>query len=324
MKPRLLDQVRDALRVGHYSIRTEDTYIQWIRRFILFHSKRHPAEMGEAEITAFLTHLAVAKNVASSTQNQALSAILFLYKVVLKQDLDWMDNIVRAKRSTHIPEVLTPVQVQALLDHLRGTNQLLGQLLYGTGMRLMEAIRLRVRDVDFDYRQITVRSGKGAKDRVTVLPQSLTTALQTLFKRVKNQHGQDLAEGYGRVYLPHALDRKYPNADREWGWQYVFPSDKRSVDPRSGVVRRHHVDERNLQRAIKDAARRLKFAKKVSTHTLRHSFATHLLESGYDIRTVQELLGHNDVKTTMIYTHVLQRGGNAVRSPLDLINSGMP
>ena len=324
MKPRLLDQVRDALRVGHYSIRTEDTYIQWIRRFILFHGKRHPAEMGEAEITAFLTHLAVAKNVASSTQNQALSAILFLYKVVLKQELDWMDNIVRAKRSTHIPEVLTPVQVQALLDQLRGTNQLLGQLLYGTGMRLMEAIRLRVRDVDFDYRQITVRSGKGAKDRVTVLPQSLTTALQTHFKRVKTQHGQDLAEGYGHVYLPHALDRKYPNADREWGWQYVFPSDKRSVDPRSGVVRRHHVDERNLQRAIKEVARRLRFAKKVSTHTLRHSFATHLLESGYDIRTVQELLGHNDVKTTMIYTHVLQRGGNAVRSPLDRINSGMP
>jgi integron integrase len=242
---------------------------------------------------------------------------------VLKQELDWMDNIVRAKRSTHIPEVLTHVQVQALLDQLRGTNQLLGRLLYGTGMRLMEAIRLRVRDVDFDYRQITVRSGKGAKDRVTVLPQSLTTALQAHLKRVKTRHDQDLTEGYGRVYLPHALDRKYPNADREWGWQYVFPSDKRSVDPRSGMVRRHHVDEKNLQRAIKDVARRLKFAKKVSTHTLRHSFATHLLESGYDIRTVQELLGHNDVKTTMIYTHVLQRGGNAVRSPLDRINSGM-
>jgi integron integrase len=214
--------------------------------------------------------------------------------------------------------------VLALLDQLRGTNQLLGRLLYGTGMRLMEAIRLRVRDVDFDYRQITVRSGKGAKDRVTVLPQSLTAALQAHLQRTQARHTQDLAEGYGRVYLPHALARKYPHADREWGWQYVFPSDRRSVDPRSGMVRRHHVDEKNLQRAIKDVARRLRFAKKVSTHTLRHSFATHLLESGYDIRTVQELLGHNDVKTTMIYTHVLQRGGNAVRSPLDRISTDMP
>jgi integron integrase len=316
-KPRLLDQVRDALRVRHYSLRTEESYLQWIKRFILFHGKRHPAEMGEQEITAFLTFLAVDKHVSPSTQNQALSALLFLYKQVLEQELEWMDDIVRAKRSERIPEVLSPDQVRQLINHLAGTHQLMARLLYGTGMRLMEVVRLRVRDVDFHYRQITVRSGKGNKDRVTVLPASLFEAMKAHLTRVKALHVRDLAEGGGSVYLPYALAQKYPSADREWGWQYVFPAPTRSRDPRSGAVRRHHVYEQNLQRAIKQAVVRLGFPGKVSTHTLRHSFATHLLEAGSDIRTVQELLGHADVKTTMIYTHVLQRGGRGVMSPLD-------
>jgi integron integrase len=315
--PRLLDQVRDALRVRHYSLRTEASYVQWIKRFILFHQKRHPREMAEPEITAFLTHLAVDKNVAASTQNQALSAILFLYKEVLQLDIGWMDNVVRAKRGVHIPEVLSQEQVRRLLGQLDGIHQLVARLLYGTGMRLMEAIRLRVQDVDFHYRQITVRDGKGHKDRVTVLPDSLVQPLQDHLQRVREWHKKDLAEGYGNVYLPHALERKYPNAEREWPWQYVFPAPTRSIDPKSKAIRRHHLCEQNLQRAIKQAAVDLGFSKRVRTHTLRHSFATHLLESGADIRTVQELLGHTDVKTTMIYTHVLQRGGRAVRSPLD-------
>jgi integron integrase len=316
-KPRLLDQVRDSLRLRHYSLRTEATYIQWIKRFILYHEKRHPLEMGEQEITSFLTHLAVDKHVAPSTQNQALAAILFLYKEVLERELDWMDDIVRAKRSVRIPEVLSPEQVRRLIDRLEGTHQLMARLLYGTGMRLMEAVRLRVRDVDFHYRQITVRNGKGNKDRVTVLPASLLEPLKAHLARVKTLHEKDLADGFGRVYLPYALSRKYPSADREWGWQYVFPASTRSTDPRSGAVRRHHVFEQNLQRAIKQAVMNLGFPGRVSTHTLRHSFATHLLEGGSDIRTVQELLGHADVKTTMIYTHVLQRGGRGVMSPLD-------
>jgi integron integrase len=316
-KPRLSEQVRDQMRLHHYSLRTEETYLHWIKRYILFHGKRHPAEMGEQEITAFLTHLAVDKNVAASTQNQALAAVLFLYKKVLNQELEWMDGVVRAKRHVRIPEVMSPQQVKALLRELKGTHQLMARLLYGTGMRLMEAIRLRVRDINFDYRQITVRSGKGGKDRVTVLPDSLMNPLKIHLSRVRTLHKSDLAEGYGRVYLPHALDRKYQNANREWGWQYVFPSQQRSEDPRSNEIRRHHLDEKNLQRAIKQAAMHLGFSGKVTTHTLRHSFATHLLESGQDIRTVQELLGHSDVKTTMIYTHVLQRGGRGVRSPLD-------
>lgn len=315
--PRLLDQVRDQMRLKHYSLRTEETYLFWIKRFILFHGKRHPSEMGEQEITAFLTHLAVEKNVAASTQNQALAAILFLYKQVLNHELDWMDDIVRARRSTRIPEVLTAGQVMALLRELKGTHQLLARLLYGTGMRLMEGIRLRVRDINFDYRQVIVRNGKGGKDRATVLPDTLMVPLQSHLKRVHALHRRDLAEGHGKVWLPHALARKYRNASQEWGWQYVFPSSNLSSDPLDGVIRRHHIDEKNLQRAIKQAVVRLGFPGKVTTHTLRHSFATHLLESGSDIRTVQELLGHSDVKTTMIYTHVLQRGGRAVRSPLD-------
>ena len=316
-KPRLLDQVRDALRVRYYSLRTEETYIEWIRRFILFHGTRHPLEMGEQEITIFLTHLAFDKHVAPSTQNQALVALLFLYKEVLKQELEWMDDVVRAKRPGRIPEVMSPEQVRQLIDHLEGTYQLMARLLYGTGMRLMEAVRLRVRDVDFHYQQITVRNGKGNKDRVTVLPGSLFEPLKTHLTRIKSLHNKDLTEGFGHVYLPYALALKYPSADREWGWQYVFPASSRSRDPRTGAIRRHHVFEQNLQRAIKQAVRNLAFPRRVSTHTLRHSFATHLLEGGSDIRTVQELLGHTDVKTTMIYAHVLQRGGRGVLSPLD-------
>lgn len=324
-KPRLLDQVRDALRVRHYSLRTEESYAQWIKRFILFHDKRHPLDMGEQEITAFLTDLAVQKHVAPSTQNQALAAILFLYKQVLGQELGWMDDIVRAKRHERIPEVLSVSQVQSLLAHLDGTYRLMAQLLYGTGMRLMEAVRLRVKDVDFHYRQITVRDGKGSKDRVTVLPDSLIPLLRAHLERVQALHQRDLEAGGGSVYLPYALSRKYPNAQREWAWQYVFPAPGRSRDPRSGVERRHHIYEKNLQRAIKQAALRARLSSRVTTHTLRHSFATHLLESGSDIRTVQELLGHSDVKTTMIYTHVLQRGGRGVRSPLDAIHvAAMP
>jgi integron integrase len=316
-KPRLLDQVRDALRVRHYSLRTEASYLQWIRRFILFHDKRHPMDMGERDITAFLTSLAVEKHVAPSTQNQALAAILFLYKEILGRELDWMGDIVRAKRTQRVPEVLAPEQVRQLISQLEGIHQLLARLLYGTGMRLMEALRLRVRDLDFHYRQVSVRNGKGGKDRVTVLPESLGQPLREQLVRAKAVHDKDLAEGFGRVYLPYALARKYPAADREWGWQYVFPAANRARDPRTGVIRRHHVYEQNLQRAIKQAAHDLGFSNRVTTHTLRHSFATHLLESGSDIRTVQELLGHADVKTTMIYTHVLQRGGRGVRSPLD-------
>ncbi len=318
--PRLLDQVRDALRVRHYSLRTEASYLQWIKRFILFHGKRHPREMGEQEITAFLTHLAVAKNVAASTQNQALAAILFLYREVLRHELGWLDNVVRAKRPVRVPEVLSVEQVRRLLAQLEGVHQLIARLLYGTGMHIMEALRLRVQDVDFHYRQITVRNGKGGKDRVTVLPDALIPPLRAHLERVKELHKKDLADGGGRVYLPHALAQKYPNAEREWPWQYVFPASTRSVDPRTGDVRRHHLFEQNLQRAIKQAAFDLGLSTRVRTHTLRHSFATHLLESGQDIRTVQELLGHADVKTTMIYTHVLQRGGRGVRSPLDRLD----
>ncbi len=319
IQPRLIDQVRDALRVHHYSLRTEEAYIQWIRRFIYFHNKSHPKDLGEVEITAFLTHLAVNRNVSASTQNQALSAILFLYKKVLKQELEWLDDVVRAKRPTRIPVVLDRAEVKRLLNRLTGTNKLLAYLLYGTGMRMMEAIRLRVGDIDFSYHQIIVRSGKGNKDRVTVLPERLIPHLQVQLNKSRELHNQDLQNGYGRVYLPHALSRKYPAADREWKWQYVFPSNNMSKDPISGGVGRHHVHEKNLQRAIKSAAHALDMNKHVTTHTLRHCFATHLLEDGYDIRTVQELLGHKDVKTTQIYTHVMQKGAKGVRSPLEML-----
>jgi len=309
--------MRDVLRLKHYSIRTEDSYVDWIRRFILFHKKRHPKDMGRAEVEAFLTHLAVEGNVAASTQNQALSALLFLYHEVLKVEFDAPLDSVRAKKPARLPVVLTRAEAHQVIDGMSGTYQLMAKLLYGSGLRLMECLRLRVKDIDFERREITVRDAKGGHERVTMLPASLVTPLQEHLKRVKLLHEQDLATGYGQVYLPYALDRKYPNAATEWGWQYVFPSERLSTDPRTGITRRHHMDESNLQRAVKDAVRLARLAKPASCHTFRHSFATHLLESGYDIRTVQELLGHKDVRTTMIYTHVLNRGGLAVRSPLD-------
>jgi len=314
---KLLDQVRDVLRLKHYSIRTEESYVDWIKRFILFHNKRHPQDMGRAEVEAFLTHLAVRGNVAASTQNQALSALLFLYREVLKIEFDAPLDAVRAKKPARLPVVLTRAETQQVIEGMTGVFQLMAKLLYGSGLRLMECVRLRVKDIDFERREITVRDAKGGHERVTMLPASLVAPLQEHLKRVKLLHEQDLTAGLGQVYLPYALDRKFPNASREWGWQYVFPSDRLSTDPRSGLKRRHHVDESNLQRAVKDAVRLARLAKPASCHTFRHSFATHLLESGYDIRTVQELLGHKDVKTTMIYTHVLNRGGLAVRSPLD-------
>jgi integron integrase len=314
---RLLDQVRDAVRLKHYSIRTEEAYVNWVKRYIVFHNKRHPAEMGAPEIEAFLTHLAVKETVAASTQNQAFSALLFLYREVLHQDLGPIDAL-RAKRPRRLPTVLTKEETLRLIGCLSGTHQLMAKLLYGGGLRLMDCLRLRVKDLDFERRAIIVRDGKGGQDRVTVLPDSLIPALQEHLQRVKALHERDLARGYGSVYLPDALARKYPNADREWGWQYVFPSSQLSRDPRSGVMRRHHTHESSLQKAIKEAAHLAGIAKPVGPHTLRHCFATHLLEAGYDIRTVQELLGHKDVKTTMIYTHVLKRGGLAVRSPLDV------
>jgi len=314
---KLLDQVRDVIRLKHYSIRTEQSYVDWIKRYILFHKKRHPKDMGRAEVEAFLTYLAVEGNVAASTQNQAFSALLFLYREVLKIELDAPLDAIRAKKPARLPVVLTRAEAHQVIDGMTGTYQLMAKLLYGSGLRLMECVRLRVKDVDFERREIVVRDAKGGHERVTMLSASLVAPLQEHLKRVKLLHEQDLAAGYGHVYLPYALDRKYPNAAKEWGWQYVFPSDRLSTDPRAGVKRRHHVDESNLQRAVKDAVRLARLAKPASCHTFRHSFATHLLESGYDIRTVQELLGHKDVKTTMIYTHVLNRGGLAVRSPLD-------
>lgn len=316
-KPRLLDQVRDRIRRKNYSIRTEESYTAWVRRYILFHGKRHPAEMGAPEVESFLSHLASERNVAASTQNQALSALLFLYREVLDVELPWLDNVQRAKKPQRRPVVLTADEVRSVFVHLEGKKWLMASLLYGTGMRLMECLRLRVKDIDFSMRQITVRSGKGDKDRVTMLPDSLVEPLMGQLEKARIIHERDLAEGFGDVYLPHALDRKYPHAGHEWGWQYVFPASKRSLDPRSNKKRRHHADEKTLQRAMKQAVRAAGLTKPASCHTLRHSFATHLLQSGYDIRTVQELLGHADVSTTMIYTHVLNRGGKGVVSPID-------
>jgi integron integrase len=318
-KPKLLDQLRHAIRLRHYSIRTEEAYVQWAKRFILFHNKRHPRDMGRAEIEAFLTHLAVVGKVAASTQNQALNAIVFLYHHLLGREIGELETVVRAKRPPKLPVVLSVDETKRVLDRLDGVTGLMARLLYGSGLRLMECLRLRVKDVDFEYRQITVREGKGAKDRMTMLPASLIAPLQAHLERVKALHQTDLAAGHGDVYLPFALERKYPNANREWGWQYVFPSVKRSADPRSGLVRRHHAAESVLQRAVKFAVSASGVNKPANCHTFRHSFATHLLANGSDIRTVQELLGHQDVKTTMIYTHVLQRGAGGVKSPLDLV-----
>ncbi|MBE9016273.1 integron integrase [Chroococcidiopsidales cyanobacterium LEGE 13417] len=315
---KLLEQVQDAIRLKHYSYQTEKTYIYWVKRYILFHNKRHPKEMGSAEIEAFLTHLAVHENVAASTQNQALHAVLFLYREVLKQDLDLKVDAVRAKKSKYLPTVLTKDEVFAIIQQLSGIHQLLIKLLYGTGLRLNEGLSLRVKDIDFAQNQITVRDTKGNESRVTMLPESIAEELKIHLQGVKILHQQDLQKGYGSVYLPFALEKKYPKAKYEWIWQFVFPSSSISQDPRSGEVRRHHLHESSLQKALKQAVRQAGIQKKVGCHTFRHSFATHLLQNGYDIRTVQELLGHKDVKTTMIYTHVLNRGGRGVRSPLDL------
>jgi len=315
--PKLLDQVRDRIRVKHYSIRTEKLYAQWIKRFILFHSKRHPLEMGAREVEAFLTHLAVEGHVSASTQNQALSALLFLYKEVLLIDLPWLDNVVRAKQPQRLPSVLTRSEVSMVLARMSGIHGLMANLLYGTGMRLMECVRLRVKDVNFERGEILIRDGKGAKDRVTMLPQSLASVLQDHLRQRRTLFDDDSRLGKASVYLPDALERKYPNAATEWAWQYLFPSGSFSRDPRSGVERRHHIDEKLLQRAMKKAVQASGITKLATPHTLRHSFATHLLDSGYDIRTVQELLGHKDVQTTMIYTHVLNKGGKGVVSPLD-------
>ena len=314
---RLLDQVRGKIRLKHYSIRTEQAYVDWIRRFILHFGKRHPREMGSAEVEAFLTHLAVAGKVAAPTQNQAKSALLFLYREVLDLELPWLNNVEKAKNPQRLPVVLTRDEVHALLSRLSGTSWLMGSLLYGAGLRLMECLRLRVQDIEFSRKEILVRDGKGFKDRLTMLPVALVVPLQEHLERVRELHRQDLSAGYGKVYLPYALDRKYPGAERDWIWQYVFPSQKLAVDPRSGETRRHHVQDQALQRAIKQATRDADLTKPATPHTLRHSFATHLLEGGYDIRTVQELLGHADVSTTMIYTHVLNKGGRGVFSPLD-------
>lgn len=317
--PKLLDMVRDKLRLKHYSLRTEQVYVDWIKRYILFHGKRHPRDMGAREVEAFLTHLAVKRNVSASTQNQAKSALLYLYRQVLEIELPWLDNVTQANVPKRLPVVLSVNEVQSVLARLSGTHALVASLLYGGGLRLMEAVRLRVKDVDFERREIVVREGKGFKDRVTMLPESAVSGLKNHLAKVKAMHEEDLVAGFGEVYLPFALGKKYPNAGREWGWQYVFPSRQLSVDPRSGKTRRHHIDEKGVQRAMKQAVFEAGITKPATPHTLRHSFATHLLQSGYDIRTVQELLGHSDVSTTMIYTHVLNRGGKGVVSPLDQI-----
>jgi integron integrase len=316
-KPRLLEQVRHAIRLRHYSRRTEDAYAGWIRRFILFHGKRHPATMGEPEITRYLSWLAVEKKVGAVTQNQALSALLFLYKEVLRQEMGWLQNVVRAKGPRRLPVVLTREEVRAVLGRLDGPAWLVAALLYGSGLRLLEALRLRVKDVDFAANQITVRSGKGGKDRVTMLPAIVKEPLARHLEVMRLQHEQDLERGAGWVEMPQALARKYPNAGREWHWQWVFPATRTYVAPDPRQRRRHHLHESAIQRAVHDAVRAARVGKHASCHTFRHSFATHLLEDGHDIRTVQELLGHRDVGTTMIYTHVLNRGGRGVRSPAD-------
>jgi integron integrase len=316
-KPKLLDQVRDVIRRKHYSIRTEQAYIDWIKRFIIYHGKRQPGEMAEEEVAEFLTHLARHLNVAASTQNQALSALLFLYKEVLKHEIGWLQKVERAKKPPKLPVVLSRAEVKQIFGHLHGVPKLMAGLLYGSGLRLMECVRLRIKDIDFELAQITVRDAKGGKDRITMLPLNMSEPLRRHLLRVKAQHEQDLEDGFGSVHLPFALARKSPKAAREWPWQYAFPSSRLSIDPRNGEKRRHHIAEGLLQSALKRAVDAAGIVKRANCHSLRHSFATHLLTKGYDIRTVQELLGHKDVSTTMIYTHVLNRPGIGVKSPLD-------
>lgn len=314
---KLLEQVGDVIRVKHYSLRTEKTYVDWIRRYILFHKKRHPMDMGAAEIQAFITHLATERTVSASTQNQALSAVMFLYRHVLQKEIDLPPELIRAQKSKTLPVVLTHQEAMSVIGNMTDTPQLMAKILYGSGVRLMECLRLRVKDIDFGNHQIIVRDGKGEDDRSTILPDSMIPILETHLKTVKMIHQKDLKEGFGETSLPYALSKKYPNAAKEWMWQYIFPASTRSIDPVSKKTKRHHIDPSVLQKAIRQSAQSVDIIKPVSPHVFRHSFATHLLQSGYDIRTVQELLGHKDVKTTMIYTHVLQRGGLAVKSPLD-------
>lgn len=317
--PKLLDQMRKALRSRHYSRRTERTYIMWVKRFAVYHKLRHPAEMAETEINAFLTHLAVNEKVSPSTQNQALSALIFLYRHVFGREIGDLGEVIRARRKQRLPIVLTRQEVRALLADLHGEKWILANLMYGAGLRLMESLRLRVQDIDFTANQITVRDGKGMKDRVTMLPEKTRGPLLKHLEKARRIHQCDLADGYGRVAMPYALERKYPNAASEWRWQFVFPQEHRWTNPLAGKQGRHHMHESLIQKAVRGAARKAGIAKRATCHTLRHSFATHLLESGYDIRTVQELLGHKDVRTTMIYTHVLNRGGKGVLSPADTL-----
>ena len=316
-RPKLLDQVRVAIRTRHYSRRTEEMYVHWIRRFILFHGKKHPSLMGADEVNGFLSNLAVEGKVSASTQNQALCALLFLYREVLHDPLPWLEDIVRASRPERIPVVLTPEEVRATLAELEGVSSLVVQLLYGSGLRLLECLRLRVKDLDFARREILVRDPKGGRDRRTTLPQAVEIALRAHLEKVRRIHDVDVRCGFGSVVLPTALARKFPKADRDWLWQWVFPARTRYVEEETGIERRHHLHETAVQRAVHDASRKAGIGKRVTCHTFRHSFATHLLERGHDIRTVQELLGHRDVATTMIYTHVLRQGASGVRSPLD-------
>lgn len=317
--PKLLDRLRAAIRMRHYSTRTEETYFDWARRYILFHGKRHPKDMGADEVQTFLSYLALERNVAASTQNQAKAALLFLYREVLQIELPWLDEIIAAKSGKRLPVVLTPAEMRNLLNAMSGTMGLVATLLYGSGMRLQEGLRLRVKDIEFSRREIVVREGKGNKDRVTVLPENMMLSLQAHLAKVKALHERDIDAGFGEVYLPDSPNKKYQNGARTWGMQFVFPSTVRTLDAQSGIEHRHHINAASVQRAVKEAARIAGISKPVTPHILRHSFATHLLQAGYDIRTVQELLGHSDVATTMIYTHVLNQGGKVMTSPLDTL-----
>jgi integron integrase len=314
---RLLDQLRELIRTKHLSIRTEKTYIQWAKRYILYHNKTHPANMGALQINQYLTFLAVKKNVAAATQNQALNAIVFMYKHLIHKEINNIGDYIRAKRSKKIPVVLSKDEVQLLFNHLSGVYKLIAGLLYGSGLRIMECMRLRLKDIDFKYKCITVRDGKGQKDRVTILPDIITYRLRLQIEKAKIIHQQDLNDGHGTIYLPFAIERKYRNAGKDWRWQFVFPAPNLSTDPRTGIKRRHHLSENRMQNEIHQAVLKSGISKPASCHTLRHSFATELLASGYDIRTVQELLGHKNLNTTMIYTHILKKGGFGVKSPLD-------